>query len=336
MTAQVHFRWYVLLVLSVIISLFFSHSLLAVSCVIPNDGGVYSSTIILCSGEYRLPSGIIMSGDDTALNCQNTVLLGNGSGVGITITAKNVFIDNTCMIYDYETSIAYDFGTMKDSNSQNIAIVENQPISVSDPSNLSPVLSLSKPLTNDTPNSIPSLPNPEQQPNELPEPTSPLDDSLQLLGIDDTNVIMVVNEKSIKKTDTGLLITTSIPPQSGMYMVYEVVPKSAVPTASDLRFLDHPFTTVLDDPAKILLNVDLGNGLRFTYQTPTFQATADTTPSTIVTNETLRHVLQRFPYLEQTTKRNRILAIIVLLFFLTCYHFERRMPRKKKELFSSR
>lgn len=76
-------------------------------CTIPEENMEIRENAVLCRGTYNLESGIKINADNVSLDCNKSMLTGNGIGYGILLKNKNALIQN-CNVSNYEIGIYLD------------------------------------------------------------------------------------------------------------------------------------------------------------------------------------------------------------------------------------
>lgn len=76
-------------------------------CVIPEDGMVVNNNVILCAGNYNLPSGIVVGRSNITLSCGGATLMGNDNGqytgsTGIYANGKKNLKIKNCIVENYQ------------------------------------------------------------------------------------------------------------------------------------------------------------------------------------------------------------------------------------------
>jgi hypothetical protein len=107
----------ILLLMLFLAPLMASAQMATAQCVEPFDGMILSSSRTLCQGEF-VAENIQIEGTATSVECDQTVLKGNGNNAGVLIEyAQNTLIKG-CTFQDFEAGISV-------RNSQNIVIESN-------------------------------------------------------------------------------------------------------------------------------------------------------------------------------------------------------------------
>ena len=81
-------------------------------CTVPNENIDLKENIIFCFGAYNIQSGINIVQNNVVVDCNNSVLMGNGIGYGILLNKRQNVIVKNCNITNYEIGIYLD-GTNK-------------------------------------------------------------------------------------------------------------------------------------------------------------------------------------------------------------------------------
>ncbi|MBI2146912.1 hypothetical protein HYU19_00365 [Candidatus Woesearchaeota archaeon] len=311
----------------------------AQGCIAPLDWMEIGTSVQFCGGEYYLPHGMTVSGDDISITCLGTVLRGDRSGTAITAAnRKNISITG-CTIEGYVTGFYFNNVGEYDISSNTLDVINNYdvhlPSTVESPDG--------QPMAEEG-DAISALDNSspavqvveEEQHNQPPLPSSlpEIDSSSAAAMIDDAlipqdSIVQAAIRKTYQAMEDSIEITTEIGPLPGTYIVYEIIPKQVASHASEVSFSDTGFLTAIDDPVKMIVGVDLGHGFSFSYNMPKPGAVG-IPPMTIVTNEDPASALQRYN-LEQNNSRDRILYLLAILFFILCYHYEKKIDAVKRK-----
>jgi len=73
-------------------------------CIIPENGMNIMQSTVLCTGEYEIPDGISVNGNDITLDCSKASLTGSLYGKGIYAKGNNIIIKN-CILSSYDYGI---------------------------------------------------------------------------------------------------------------------------------------------------------------------------------------------------------------------------------------
>jgi len=105
-------RWILILLIAI-----FSFPL-ADACINPFNGIEIRENAVFCHGTYNIEKGINILEDHLFIDCNNSILIGNGVGYGILVKGRqNIYVQN-CNISNYETGIYLD-------SSGNISLKKN-------------------------------------------------------------------------------------------------------------------------------------------------------------------------------------------------------------------
>ena len=77
-------------------------------CLVPSDRMEIKESAIICSGSYNLKEGIKIAADNAIVQCNNSILLGDGVGYGILLKERNNTALRGCSISNYEVGIYLD------------------------------------------------------------------------------------------------------------------------------------------------------------------------------------------------------------------------------------
>ena len=77
-------------------------------CAVPNENMKIKESTIFCSGIYNLKAGVIISNKNLTLDCNNSVLTGDGIGYGILLKDEEDVAVKNCNITNYEIGIYLD------------------------------------------------------------------------------------------------------------------------------------------------------------------------------------------------------------------------------------
>ena len=93
-------------------------------CINPSENIEIKDSTVFCYGHYNIENGIKIVNDDLIVDCNNSILTGNGIGYGILLkNRQNVIIEN-CNISNYEVGIFMD--NSSDNVMQNNYISNNK------------------------------------------------------------------------------------------------------------------------------------------------------------------------------------------------------------------
>lgn len=93
-------------------------------CIIPDEDTKINENTVLCSGTYNLESGINIANYNVLVDCNNSVLVGNGLGYGILLNNTHNVIVKNCNISNYEVGIYLD--NTNDSTIENNYLTKNK------------------------------------------------------------------------------------------------------------------------------------------------------------------------------------------------------------------
>lgn len=74
-------------------------------CTIPEDGIVVRENTSFCYGAYEIKGGINVAADGVVVECNNSVLTGNGIGYGILLRDRRDVVVKNCTLSNYEVGI---------------------------------------------------------------------------------------------------------------------------------------------------------------------------------------------------------------------------------------
>lgn len=74
-------------------------------CIAPNEIKEIKEDVVFCYGIFNLESGMNIVGNNIAIDCGNSALIGNGLGYGILLKDRNNVVVQNCNISNYEIGI---------------------------------------------------------------------------------------------------------------------------------------------------------------------------------------------------------------------------------------
>jgi len=74
-------------------------------CISPNENLEIKENSVFCYGKYGVPDGINIVSDNVVVDCNNSILVGDGTGSGILLNNKNNVVVKNCNISNYEVGI---------------------------------------------------------------------------------------------------------------------------------------------------------------------------------------------------------------------------------------
>lgn len=77
-------------------------------CITPTENAEIKENAVFCSGTYNLQSGVNVVNDNIIVDCNNSILTGNGVGYGILLNKRRNIIVKNCNISNYEIGIYLD------------------------------------------------------------------------------------------------------------------------------------------------------------------------------------------------------------------------------------
>ncbi len=90
-------------------------------CIIPDENIEIKENTAFCSGIYNLESGVNIVDNNVIINCNNSILIGNGIGYGILLKDRyNITIQN-CNISNYEIGVYLDNTNNSKMNSNHLS-----------------------------------------------------------------------------------------------------------------------------------------------------------------------------------------------------------------------
>lgn len=96
------------------------------NCQIPKSNIIYDSSVNFCQGEYYLPNGIeIGAGPNRIIDCNNSIIYGANTGVGIKMAAATGTTLKNCIIKNYEKGIYLTYKTSSNNMARLNQIYDN-------------------------------------------------------------------------------------------------------------------------------------------------------------------------------------------------------------------
>lgn len=77
-------------------------------CIIPSENMEIKEDTFFCYGDFNIENGVSIVNDNVVVDCNNSILIGNGVSYGILLKNKQNVIVQNCNISDYEIGIYLD------------------------------------------------------------------------------------------------------------------------------------------------------------------------------------------------------------------------------------
>ena len=302
---------------------------LAEECVIPENGMAITESTTFCQGEYTLPDGIIIADDNVAIDCSNAVLRGDFSGTAFTAVGRTGISVKNCIIQDYENGFYFDNVADYRVQDNDLDVITNRFVNLSTKNEQEQKNITIQPIVEEQQKQEEKGDNQEQMNEQLRKDREVIGNTIthEELGearVSEKDVMNIAVQKIYEPLEQGMRVQTNIPPLEGVYTVYELIPKSLAQHADDTVFSESGFFTFNDDPAKVKVEVNLGEGFSFSYTTPGQEGGS----TTLITTENKEDIIKKLSNEKHQAKLQRIFFVVAILFFLITYQLERMAEKR--------
>ncbi|MBI1970254.1 hypothetical protein HYS47_00755 [Candidatus Woesearchaeota archaeon] len=302
---------------------------LAEECITPENGMAITKSATFCKGEYALPNGIRIIADNVALDCDNAVLRGDFSGTAFTAIGRTGVSIKNCIIQDYENGFYFDNVVDYHVQDNELGVIANRFVNLSrgaEPEEKNTTIQLiveEQQEQEEKQDNQEQVPEPRRKDREVIGNTI-TNEGLAEARVAEKDVVNVAVQKIYEPLEQGMRVQANISPHEGVYTIYELIPKSMAQHAGDAVFPDPGFFTFNDDPAKVKVDVNLGEGFSFSYTTPGQEGVS----TTLITTESKEDIIKKLSNEKHQAKLQRIFFAIVILFFLITYQLERMAEKR--------
>ena len=270
-------------------------------------------SIKICSAQYNLTDGFKISGKNTVLDCDNSIIVGKGSGKGVSVTGSNNVMKNCVIdkyatgVYTEDSNLVIESSTIQNNINGLVISAENNNVeernvnyinNVNDKTFIAPgkIIEQTEVKPNDSSQAIEKIVISEEDqtqaapfvpdisnsilvnPKESPIPIRESDFKIASQSVD------VEKSKTFSNGKTNYKITVIGNKDAEAIVVYEYFPKSSVSNAN-LVSSKTPFVVVEEDP---VIKFEVGKVKKGQEKTVEYQVNKEVTreePLTIVTKE---------------------------------------------------